>query len=258
MNGQEIMMKFDELLDLTRQSYGQFAAHTEAALRAQRPMPIAVDEENIEPEKFQLDLAQFAAAPVAAVPRHSEFFPLQDSGHRFLLAADGLYLEVRRPWLHFIHRLAEQGAVAMPYGTIAPRTDLVFGRLGAALELFRQFANDARRAAPNEWAAALAWDAQKQMLDNVHVAILDSTPSSLRYELPPLADGHSLVFDLHSHGHLPAFFSDTDNRDDAGSVKISGVFGDLDKPKPTAVFRLCVLGLYIPIPVPAEKIFGGA
>jgi len=39
-------------------------------------------------------------------------------------------------------------------------------------------------------------------------------------------------------------------------VKISAVFGNLDTDKPTVAFRMCVLGLYIPIPVPAEKVFG--
>jgi PRTRC genetic system protein A len=258
MNGQEITMKFDQLLELQRAAFEQFVAATDAALRTQRPMPIALDEENIDPDKLQLDLAQFAAAPVAAVPRHSEFFPLQDSGHRFLLAADGLYLEVRRPWLHVIRRLAEQKAVAMPYGHIEPRTDLAFGRLGDALGLFRTFAEHARSQAPNETACALAWDAELKELLYVSVTVQDSTPSSLRYELPALrVDGPlSYAFDLHSHGQLPAFFSDTDNRDDAGSVKIAGVFGNLDQPVPTVAFRLCVLGLYIPINVPAEKIFG--
>ena len=55
--------------------------------------------------------------------------------------------------------------------------------------------------------------------------------------------------------YLPAFFSETDNIDDAGAVKISGVIGDLDKAEPTALFRLCVLGLYIAIPVPADRVF---
>jgi PRTRC genetic system protein A len=256
MNGQDILIKFDELLTITRESFEQFARTTEAALREQRPLPLAVDEDNLDAEKMQLDLAQFASAPVAAVPRHSEFCALPRNGHRFLVAADGLYLEVRRPWLHFIHRLAEQSAVAMPYGTIEPRTELAFGRLGAALELFRAFADRARREAPNEWACAIGWDAERAQLVNLDVSILDNSPSSLRYEMPPLPESVSLVVDLHSHGHLPAFFSGTDNRDDAGSVKIAGVFGDLDKPNPTAAFRLCVLGLYIPIAVPSDKIFG--
>lgn len=258
MNGQEITMKFEELLDMTRQSFAAFAATTEAVLREQRPMPIAVDEENIDAEKMQLDLAHFAAAPVAAVPRHSEFFPLQDNGHRFLMAADGLYLEVRRPWLYFIHRLAEQKAVTMPYGDIEPRTDLAFGRLGAAIDLFRKFAERARTEAPNETACALGWDDELKELIYVGVTVLDSSPASLRYEPPALtADGPlSLAFDLHSHGLGPAFFSPTDDADDAGTVKIAGVFGNLDKPVPSVAFRLCVLGLVIPIPVPADKIFG--
>lgn len=256
MNGQDIMIKFEELLSITRDSFAAFAKHTEAALMASRPMPIAVDEENLDDEKIKMDLALFAAAPVATVPVHSEFFPLQHSGHRFLLAADGLYVEVRRPWLHFIHKVADQPAIAAPYGRIEPRTELIFGRLGAALPLFRSFAESARREAPNEWADMLVWNAQEKQLTDLNVTIHDSTPASLRYESRPLLEHESIAFDLHSHGSLPAFFSDTDNRDDAGSVKISGVFGNLDTEKPTAVFRLCVLGLYIPVNVPAEKIFG--
>ncbi len=255
MNGQEILIKFDQLLAITRESFEAFAATTEAAARADRPMPIAIDEDNLDPEKMPLDLAVFAAAPVAIVPRHGQFHALQESGHRFLLAADGMYLEVRRPWLHFIHRLAEQTAVAMPYGRIEPRTDLAFGRLGEALPLFKEFARKAADAWPNETGDMLVWDSTDRKLTSGNVTVLDSTPSALRYESRVLLDHESIAFDLHSHGSLPAFFSSTDNEDDAGSVKISGVLGEVDGATPSAMFRLCVLGLYIPIPVPAAKIF---
>ena len=255
MNGQDITIKFDQLLDIARESFQAFLTTTEAAARAKRPMPIAVDEDNIDADKLPLDLAVFAAAPVAIVPRHSEFHALQANGHRFLLAADGMYLEVRRPWLHFIHRLAEQSAVAMPYGVIEPRTDLAFGRLGAALPLFKEFAKKAADAWPNETGDLLVWDSAKNELTSGNATVLDATPSALRYESRQLLDHESIAFDLHSHGSLPAFFSGTDNQDDAGSVKISGVIGEIDGAAPSALFRLCVLGLYIPIAVPAAKIF---
>lgn len=255
MNGQDINIKFDQLLDITRQSFQAFLTTTEAAMQTGRPLPIAVDEDNIDADKMPLDLAVFAAAPVAIVPRHSEFHALQENGHRFLLAADGMYLEVRRPWLHFIHRLAEQTAVAMPYGRIEAKTELAFGRIGAALPLLQEFAKKAADAWPNETGDMLVWDGAEGKLVSDNVTVLDATPGSLRYESRALGDHESIAFDLHSHGSLSAFFSGTDNQDDAGSVKISGVLGEVDGATPSALFRLCVLGLYIPIPVPAAKIF---
>lgn len=53
-----------------------------------------------------------------------------------------------------------------------------------------------------------------------------------------------------------AFFSATDDADDAGEVKISGVFGGLGPDTaPDVAFRLCVLGMFIPLKVPASAIF---
>jgi PRTRC genetic system protein A len=48
-------------------------------------------------------------APTIMVPTHSDLAPLTAAGHRYLAAADGLWLELRRPWLHMVwpisHRL---------------------------------------------------------------------------------------------------------------------------------------------------------
>ena len=140
MDKQEITGKFDELLDITRGSFATFLETAEKVLREKRPLPLAVDEEAAPAELLQMDQALLAAAPVAAVPRHAPFHPLQDNGHRFLLAEDGLYLEVRRPWLHYIHQLAKQTAVAIPYGAITGKCELDFGTIGSALEQMKAFA----------------------------------------------------------------------------------------------------------------------
>lgn len=257
MNGQELQMKFGELLDLTRQSYETFLQHTEAAIRSTRPLPLAVDEEAADPAMLQLDMALLAAAPVAAVPRHTEFHPLQENGHRFLMAADGMYLEVRRPWLHMIHRLAEQLAVSMPYGPLTPKVDLAFGRIGSALAQMKEFAAYAQAESPIEAAASLIWNEDRRdWAIKYPETIGEASPSRIHYKQVDLADGDSIAIDLHSHGLGQAFFSTQDDADDAGSVKIAGVFGCLDLPTPTVAFRLCVLGLYLPLNVPAEAIFG--
>lgn len=257
MDKQEFKDKFDELLGITRGSFETFLATAETVLREQRPLPLAVDEENAPADQLQLDQALLAAAPIAAVPRHAPFHPLQENGHRFLLAADGLHLEVRRPWLHFIHRLAESPNVAIPYGAIEKKCALDFGTIGSALPQMKEFATKAKADAPIEAAASLLWDHAARTWRIAYPEVMGAASASrIQYHQVEVGENESLAIDLHSHGHLAAFFSDTDDADDRGAVKISAVFGNLDTDKPTVAFRMCVLGLYIPIPVPAEKVFG--
>jgi len=257
MDKQEITGKFDELLDITRGSFATFLETAEKVLREKRPLPLAVDEDAAPAEQLQMDMALLAAAPVAAVPRHAPFHPLQEAGHRFLLAGDGLYLEVRRPWLHFIHQLAEQSAVAIPYGAIAGKCELDFGSIGSALAQMKEFAAKARADAPTEAAASLLWDYRKKAWRIDYPEIIgEASASHIQYRQVEPGPDESIAIDLHSHGHHGAFFSGTDDEDDRGAVKISAVFGNLDTAAPTVAFRLCVLGLYIPINVPAAKIFG--
>ncbi len=259
MNGQEFLIKIDNLLDATKEAYQEFAASTENALRASRPLILAVDEEAVDADSadFKMDQALLKAAPVAVVPAKSEFFPLQENGHRFLLAGDGLYLEVRRPWLHFIRIIAEHHpGVRIPFGRINQTVTLAFGGLGNAIAQMREFADAARQQAPAEHAALIAWDNQEKALKLLWPEPIEApTATRILYQQPLLAEHESIAIDLHSHGHGPAGFSSVDDADDAGSVKIAGVFGNLDQPVPSVAFRLCVLGLYLPIHVPAEKVF---
>nr|WP_314540050.1 PRTRC system protein A [uncultured Massilia sp.] len=257
MQTQEIKDRFAELLDITRASFDTFIATTQDVLREQRPLPLAVDEAAAPAEQLQMDMALLAAAPVAAVPRYAPFHALQESGHRFLLAEDGLYLEVRRPWLHHIQQLCKHAAVAIPYGRIEAKCELDFGRISTALPQMKEFAAKAKADAPIEAAASLLWNHKEKAWRIVYPEIVGkATPGSIKYQQVLLSEDESLAIDLHSHGHLAAFFSDTDDADDRGSVKIAAVFGDLDKDTPTVAFRMCVLGLYVPMTVPANAIFG--
>ncbi len=257
MNGTEFKNKFDELLDITRASYETFLKTTQETLRAARPCVLAIDEGAIDEEKLALDMATFAAAPVAAVPKFSAFAPLAENGHRFLLAEGGTFLEARRPWLHFIHRIGERAeSVRIPYGPLESKFELGFGRLGQALPQLKEFAAYAMAESPIEAAGSLIWNHKTQEWSLKYPEVTSATTGSISYAQVELGEDESLVVDLHSHGAHPAFFSEADNADDAGSVKIAGVFGSLDQAAPTVAFRLCVLGVYVPITVPADKIFG--
>ncbi|MFC5550755.1 PRTRC system protein A [Massilia aerilata] len=265
---QEITSKFAELLDIargsfdhvmqtTRDNFDVFVETAATLLREERPLPLAVDEVNTPAELLQMDMALLAAAPIAAVPRHAPFHPLQENGHRFLLAEGGLFVEVRRPWLHFIHQLAEHKVVAIPYGPVAPKCEMDFGKLGTALAQLKEFAVKARADAPIEAAASVLWDHRQKTWRIEYPEIIgEASASRIQYRQVEPGPDESVAIDLHSHGHLNAFFSETDDADDRGAVKVSGVYGNLDTDKPTVAFRLCVLGLYIPLVVPAEKIFG--
>lgn len=257
MHTQEITTKFDELLEITRASFATFITTTEAVMRERRPLPLAVDEEAAPVDQLQMDMALLTAAPIAAVPRHAPFHPLQENGHRFLLADDGLHLEVRRPWLHYIHALGKAPAVAIPYGPVKGKCELGFGSIGSALPQMKEFAAKAKADAPIESAATLLWNHRDKTWRIEYPEVIgEASASRIQYRQVESGPDESIALDLHSHGHLGAFFSTTDDDDDRGAVKISAVFGNLDTDKPTVAFRLCVLGLYIPIPVPAEKIFG--
>lgn len=256
MNAQECLIKMDSLLEITKNAFEAFVHNTEIAIRAERPQVLAIDEDNPEPEKLQLDTALLAAAPVAVVPANSAFFPLQDNGHRFLLAADGIYIEARRPWLHFIQRLAPIAGVRIPYGPLTPKVEFTFGRLGAAMPQLQEFALHASSAAPIEAAGSVIWNSATNAWRIEYPEIIGTASAGhIEFRQVELTDDEHLIIDLHSHGNTSAFFSDTDNRDDAGSVKIAGVYGNLDQTEPTAVFRICVLGMTIPLQVPADKIF---
>lgn len=180
--------------------------------------------------------------PTVMVPRFGRLEPMTDNGHRFLAAADGLWLEVVRPWLHVLQPLARQAKVAMPYGTLSPFVQMSCGQIPK--ELLAQFVEYAHTRMPNECAAWITWSEgggfRLRLLDEIN-----ASRARVTVERPQLDDEEHLVVDLHSHGTFSAGFSTTDNIDDRGEVKIAGVVGNLDR-ETTFAFRICALGLFIP------------
>lgn len=201
--------------------------------------------------------------PTVPVPKFGELPAMVGNGHRFLIAADGLWIEIKRPWLHLIWPLAKQTDVAIPYGSLRQKAQFAFGKLPVAL--IRKFADDAKAALPNEAAAWLVWNSEwgdeTDCLEYIPLPPVSAGSGHIQFERPALAPYKSLAVDLHSHGAGKAFFSSQDNQDDAGEVKISGVIGSLDRDGeklPTVEFRICALGLTIPIPVDPAIIFDAA
>lgn len=184
---------------------------------------------------------------------------MDGNGHRFLIAADGLWIEIKRTWLHIIWSIAQQTDVAIPYGSLRRKAQFAFGKL--PVDLIRTFAADAAAALPNEAAGWLVWNEETRQLEYLQLPPVSVGSGHIQFERPALAPYQSLAVDLHSHGAGAAFFSSQDNQDDAGEVKISGVIGSLTPEGdrlPTIEFRICALGVTIPVPVDPATLFASA
>jgi PRTRC genetic system protein A len=102
--------------------------------------------------------------------------------------------------------------------------------------------HDAKAAMPNEMAAAVIWNSNDQSWRYELRENTSATAAHVSYREVQPGDGEFLVLDLHSHGTFGAFFSQEDDRDDMGSMKFSGVIGNLNTGEMTSVLRLNMLG----------------
>lgn len=192
-----------------------------------------------------------AQAPLVAMPRFTNFPPLEQTGHRFIVAEDGLYLELDRPWLH-VTRMVAESPMPLPYGPVIDE-GLQFGFEDDELTtLIARFIVDAKAALPAECAAWGVWNEQTERLEYRPCLTIQASAGGVEFHRPRLAEHEHLAVDIHSHGQLGAFFSGTDDEDDAGAVKLAVVVGELHTDEPSIRMRLCALSLFLEFEGAAE------
>lgn len=197
--------------------------------------------------------ALLEAVPCYPVPLHGRSPAIDGlrsalAGHGLAIGRDGVMLILRRPWLALDVPVTAPIAAHLPYGSVGPpRADLHCGLIPR--EHLDSILDHFRAALPNEDAAFILWNEVTREF-KVHLPALDeATPSRLVYRTPVVPPGWHLVCDIHSHGAGRAFFSATDDADDAHATKIALVFGDLGRTEgPTIASRLCAGGLFLPLP----------
>ena len=193
------------------------------------------------------DAALQQSCPCVSMPIFGAL-PELDAGQRMLLGRNGVFLQMRTPWLDcttWVGQLPER--LPLPFGDVVERIAFSFGAI--PIRLLERFIEVARVALPDEVAGALIYDEHRQTLAlRIHEG-LDVGRRHVRYRIGDLGEGEVLAVDLHSHGRLGAFWSADDDRDDNG-VRVCGVFGNLDRATPTAKFRLVLNGHYVPLPSP--------
>lgn len=187
------------------------------------------------------DTALQRSCPTMAAPRFGPL-PEMQNGQRVIVAANGVFVQVKLDWLDCIVRIAYIAPVPpIPYGTVQEHIEFTFGVI--PVPLLEVFIEAGRAGLPNEVAGGLIYSRRTGGMRMQVFDVLRTSPNGVEYRMPLLEGDESIAIDLHTHGRDRAFWSHTDNRDDQG-VKIAGVFGNLDQGKPSAAFRLAVNGYY--------------
>lgn len=193
------------------------------------------------------DIALQSAMPTVMAPRFSPLDELDLPGRRLVMAENGTWLETRREWLYSRLQVGQPCPVPLPYGQVTEALRFSFGKLPRAI--IAQFIEHAREQLPNECAARVIWNSHtSQWTLKRRDDVISVSPGHVNMHLPPLGEREHLIMDLHSHGITEAFFSRTDNKDDRGEVKISGVVGNLEGGEVTTAFRLCLAGVFVSLP----------
>lgn len=172
----------------------------------------------------------------------------QRAGHGFIVGHDGLMLILNRPWLGLDAVVTSAPECHLPYGSIGEeRMVLTCGLIPH--HLLEQVVEHFSAALPNEAAAFILWSEATGEFRVEFPQIDEATPSRLVYRTPHPETGAHVICDLHSHGTAGAFFSSTDDADDAHSTKIAIVVGSFGRAEgPAYVARLCAGGMFIPLP----------
>lgn len=190
-----------------------------------------------------LDMTLQRSFPTVMVPRNEPVEPMQSAGERLLVAENGVFIEIRRPWISLVRQVAKFSVrTAVPYGRVNVSTDRVCESVPA--DLVAAFADMARKAFPNETGAWIVWSPSSRAFRLAPMGIVHHDRGSLKYSPPALAGDEVLVVDCHSHGKHPAFFSSTDNDDDRHDVKMALVIGNCDRQVPSLAVRLCAKGIF--------------
>lgn len=90
---------------------------------------------------------------------------------------------------------------------------------------FREVCKDKKTAL--EAMVFVMWNAEQGYFLWIPDQTVSAASAKFDYEQKPAG---SIIANIHSHGSMNAFFSGTDNNDDATAIAFSGVFGYVDKP----------------------------
>lgn len=151
--------------------------------------------------------AIMSACPLVCVPPGETMTALSTPGRRWVVASNGTYLEHRSLALHVCFRVSKLDTT---FGTARQFITAINGPVPR--ELLRQCLDLAVQAGSNETAALIHWNPAEGQYELTQPTIESAGEAHVSYRDESQDD--LLVYDFHSHGHHPAFFSATDDASD--------------------------------------------
>lgn len=152
-------------------------------------------------------IALMDACPLFCIPPMQQHRPLVSPGRRWVMAADGLYLEARSLALHVMHKVC---SLQTAFGEASSFLRTINGRVPQ--ELLDQCVALAVSAGDKETAALIHWNPKEGQYVLSTPDIISAGQAHVTYR--DESDDELLVYDFHSHGHLPGYFSGTDDQSD--------------------------------------------
>lgn len=197
------------------------------------------------------DTALQSTTPTVMVPKFEALEPLASNGHRFLMATDGLWLEVKRSWCHIVQPLGlKTSPVPMPYGSVQRKVELAFKKI--PLWMIEKFTAQAVQMHPVETGAVGIYNF---LTDSFRYELCDTVKAGvghLKARWPTaLGEGESIVLDMHSHGPIDAYFSSQDIKDMGADTVIACVVGQTDQQQPQIEIAIFAAGMEIKIKSPS-------
>lgn len=179
--------------------------------------------------------------PSIMVPRFGALEANSSNGERLLIASNGVFLEVTRTWATFVRQVGDKINTPLPYGEVQPSTQWKIDPI--PVHLLKQFNAYACERCDVEVGASIIWN-EANGYRIATVETIGASSSHLNYERPKMDSNEHLIIDCHSHAHHGAFFSGTDNQDDAYCVKLAYVVGNCGESVQSTKMRLCIKGLF--------------
>ena len=198
------------------------------------------------------DAVKQSLCPTLMVPQKSELPECKSGQTRFLMAADGLYLETRTEWGGLVRKLWDcPRLIPLPYGKVEEKDDFIVVLhdkvmpivSGVMIPEAAKYAEQGK-----EWAGFVVWNGSDFVPWTEEFNATASAVDFLSQGAANLPEGLSLVADIHSHWKGSPFFSKDDNASDNGRIKIAVVLGNYRVKDNKPVFdwkaRYCVEGFF--------------
>jgi PRTRC genetic system protein A len=167
--------------------------------------------------------------------------------YQYVVAGNGLFIRAEDSRIEALVKVAPARLSGL--ADLVPGASLKVDRVPGVW--LHSVLRSARQRLPNEAMYQFIWDgAQHHAVTHTWRCVAPAqvgTPTALRF-----ADDGQAVIDLHSHNHMAAFFSDTDDGDEQG-FRFYAVIGKIDTRQPEIRVRVGVYGHHLP--VPAELVF---